>query len=89
MICFWQKGAPVDKLQQAGRFGVVVGVGHHGSEKGLVAGEVLTPETHHEGAGQNGHVLILLIGRRVKVQSLQHGVDECLGLQLNLLSRFF
>ena len=89
MIDFWQKGAPVDELEQAGRFRAVVGVGQHGSEKSPVTSKILAPETHHESAGQDGHVLILLIGRSVKVQSLQHRVEECLGLQLNILPRFF
>lgn len=84
-----QKGAPVDELEQAGGFVAIVGIGHHGSEKSLVTGEVLTPEADHQGARQDGHVLILLVGGGVQVHRLQHRVEEHLGLQVNLLLWLF
>lgn len=85
VVLLRQEGAPVDELEQPGRVGVVVGIGHHGPEEGLVTGEVLAPETHHERAREDGHVPILLVRRSVEVQSLKYGVNERLGLQPDLL----
>lgn len=82
---FGQKGTPVGELEQGGRLGPVVDVGQHGVEQGLVAGEVLAPEAHHERAGQDGHVLILPVGRCVEVKRLHRRVQQNLGLQFHLL----
>lgn len=85
VVLLRQEDGPVDEFEQLGRVGVVVGVDHHGLQEGLVAGEVLAPEAHHERVGEDGHVPILLVGRGAEVQGLECGVNESLGLQLELL----
>lgn len=43
-----------------------------------VSAQVLEPELHHGVPAENGHVLVLQVGRCVEIQSLQRWVDQSL-----------
>ena len=51
--------------------------------QGQVHAQVLHPEAHHEVPGQDGHLLVLQVGRRVEIQGLQHRVDQGLDAEFH------
>ena len=78
-----QQGAPVHLGPGLGQLlqGAVV-VGEQQRLQRGAGAQVLQPETGHEGPGEDGRGRVLLVGRRVEVQRLQHRINQGLDLEL-------